>query len=77
MEAVFTTTSKYKFIRREDLPVDIGIAAGTILGFVYAWIGLICYLNVEHWMAGVMGSIAGGLAGWVWYNIRHGEWNRT
>jgi ABC-type uncharacterized transport system permease subunit len=53
--------------------VDIGIAAGTILGYVFAWIGLVCYLYLEHWMAGILGALAGGLVGWLWFlvKVRH------
>jgi hypothetical protein len=51
--------------------VDIGIAAGCILGYVFAWIGLVCFLYLEHWMAGVIGAFAGGLVGWLWYLLRN------
>jgi hypothetical protein len=69
MEAVFESASRYKFVRREDWPVDIGIAGGCILGYVFAWIGLAAYFHPAHWVAGVIGSLAGCLVGWAWYWI--------
>jgi hypothetical protein len=58
---------QYEFKRHSDWSVDIGIVSGCILGYVFAWIGLICYLYVEHWMAGVMGALAGGFVGLIWF----------
>jgi hypothetical protein len=70
MNTAFEMDRPYKFKRNPDWSVDIGIAAGCILGYILAWIGLICYLYVQHWMAGVIGALAGGMAGWAWYFLR-------
>lgn len=79
METVFEITDLYKFERHTDWPVDIGIGTGTILGFVFTWIGLICYLYLEHWMAGILGALAGGFVGWLWYLVkgRHSSESRS
>lgn len=68
------TAQVLHFTRNPDWPVDIGIAAGTILGYIFAWIGLICYLYLEHWMAGILGALVGGFVGWLWFllKVRHG-----
>jgi hypothetical protein len=71
MNTAFTTTHSNGFILCQDWQVDIGIAAGCILGYVFAWIGLVCFLYLEHWMAGVIGAFAGGLVGWLWYLLRN------
>jgi len=62
-------TQRYEFKRNSDWPVDIGIAAGSIIAYVVAWIGLVCVLYLEHWMAGMVGALAGGFAGWIWYRL--------
>jgi hypothetical protein len=73
MDQAFDLSSSHVFHRSLDWPVDIGIAAGTILGYVFTWIGLVCYLYLEHWMAGLLGALAGGLVGWLWFlvKVRH------
>lgn len=57
------------FKRRADWPVDIGIATGCILGYVFAWIGVFGLFHPYHWLAGVSGAMAGGLVGWVWFRL--------
>lgn len=78
MNTTFEIPHSYEFKRRVDWPVDIGIAAGCILGYVSAWIGLICIFQLTHWMVGVSGAIVGGFIGWIWFrlmvrNRSHGE----
>jgi hypothetical protein len=70
MNTAYEMDRPHEFKRYPDWPVDIGMAAGGILGYVLAWIGIICFLYVQHWMAGVIGALAGGLAGWIWYRFR-------
>lgn len=77
MDTANRTFNGYEFKLRPDWPVDIGMASGGLLGYVLAWIGLICILNLQHWMAGTIGALAGGLAGWAWYRFRPGKWNRS
>jgi len=69
METFIDFPQVYEFKLRPDWPVDIGIATGTILGYVFACIGLVCILYLEHWMAGMVGALAGGFAGWIWYRL--------
>jgi len=49
--------------------VDIGIAGGCILGYVFAWIGLIGYFHPSHWVAGLIGAVVGSFVGWVWFKL--------
>jgi hypothetical protein len=67
MNTTFEFSRPYKFKRHDDWPVDIGIAAGSVLGFVLTWTGLVCILYLEHWMAGILGAFAGLLTGWIWF----------
>lgn len=69
MNTTFETPHPYGFKPHIDWPVDIGIAAGCILGYVFAWIGLVCYFQLSHWVAGVIGALAGGLVGWLWFRL--------
>ena len=57
------------FKRNPDWPVDVGIAAGCILGYVFAWLGLVSYFHPNHWVAGVIGSLVGYLVGWLWFRF--------
>ncbi len=59
----------YEFQQSLDWPVDIGIAAGCILGYVFAWIGLVSYFHPNHWVAGVAGALAGCFVGWLWFRL--------
>lgn len=70
MDNALHLTPSTSFARRLDWPVDIGIAAGTILGYFITWFGLICYLYLEHWMAGLLGALVGGLVGWLWFLVK-------
>jgi outer membrane lipoprotein SlyB len=70
MNTPFEFTRRYEFKRNIDWPVDIGIAAGSILGYVVAWVGLVCVLYLGHWMAGMLGAVAGGLTGWIWFKMK-------
>jgi hypothetical protein len=49
--------------------VDIGIAGGCILGYVFAWIGLVGYFHTSHSVAGVIGALAGYFVGWAWFKL--------
>lgn len=69
MNAPFEIPQNYEFKRNPDWPVDIGIAGGCILGNIFAWIGLVCLLYLEHWEAGMLGALLGGLVGWVWFRL--------
>jgi hypothetical protein len=69
METVLETTSPFEFKRRSDWPVDIGIAAGCLLGYGFAWIGLVSYFHPIHWVAGVTGALAGCIVGWLWFQL--------
>jgi hypothetical protein len=69
MNAYIEPGKAYEFRLQPDWPVDIGIASGGILFYVLASIGLICILNVEHWMAGVFGALVGWFVGWLWYRL--------
>lgn len=69
MNTSFEFPERYEFNRHADWPVDIGIAAGCTLGYILTWIGLVCYLYLEHWMAGVLGAVVGGVVGWIWYRL--------
>jgi hypothetical protein len=70
MNMNFEISQPHEFKRHLDWPVDIGIAGGCILGYVFAWIGLICFLYVEHWMAAMLGALVGGFVGWIWFKIK-------
>jgi hypothetical protein len=63
-------TQHYEFKRNIDWPVDIGISAGCILGYVVAWIGLVCVLYLDHWMVGMLGAVVGGFVGWIWFKTK-------
>ena len=54
---------------RPDWPVDIGIAGDCILGYIFAWIGLIGYFHPSHWVAGLIGAVVGSFVGWVWFKL--------
>jgi high-affinity Fe2+/Pb2+ permease len=69
MNTAFDFPQQNKFKRNEDWPVDIGLAAGCTLGYIITWIGLICYLYLEHWMTAMLGALIGGLIGWIWYRL--------
>jgi hypothetical protein len=69
MNTTFEFPQPYEFKRNPDWPVDIGIAAGCILGYVFAWIGLVNYFHPSHWAAGVIGALAGCFVGWVWFRL--------
>lgn len=69
MNTTFEVPNSHEFKRRIDWPVDIGIAAGCILGYVFAWIGLVGYFHPIHWVAGISGAVAGGAVGWVWFQL--------
>jgi hypothetical protein len=69
MNAYFEAGKASEFRQQPDWPVDIGIASGGILFYVFASIGLVCILNVEHWMAGAAGALVGWMAGWGWYRL--------
>lgn len=66
MDATLEFTDPRMFKRHPDWPVDIGIAAGCILGYVFAWVGLVSYFHPIHWVAGVTGALAGCFVGWFW-----------
>ncbi len=70
MNTTFEYSQPYEFKRHPDWPVDIGISAGCILGYVFTWTGLVCYLYLEHWMAGILGALAGLLTGWTWFKLK-------
>jgi|GEM_PF-6024505 len=70
MNMNFEISQPHEFKRHLDWPVDIGIAGGCILGYVFAWIGLICFLYVEHWMAAMLGALVGGFVGWIWFKMK-------
>jgi len=69
MDTPFDFTHSYVFKLHTDWPVDIGIASGCILGYVFAWIGLVDYFHTSHWVAGVIGALAGYFVGWVWFKL--------
>ena len=58
-----------EFERRPDWPVDLGIAAGCILGYGFAWLGLVRFFHPNHWVAGVMGALVGCLVGWLSFHL--------
>ncbi len=70
MNGPFEITYRTRFQRRLDWPVDLGIAAGCILGYILAWIGLIICFGPSHWFGGVLGSLIGGMLGWVWFRLK-------
>jgi hypothetical protein len=70
MNMYLEVSQPYEFKRHPDWPVDIGLAAGCTLGYVFAWIGLVCYLYLEHWMAGMLGALVGGFVGWIWFKMK-------
>jgi outer membrane lipoprotein SlyB len=70
MDIPFEISYRTKFQRRFDWPVDLGIAAGCILGYLIAWIGLIICFGPSHWIGGILGALAGGVAGWVWFKVK-------
>ncbi len=70
MDIPFDITYRTKFQRRVDWPVDVGIAAGCILGYLIAWVGLIICLGPNHWLGGILGALIGGLAGWIWFKVK-------
>ena len=67
MDNAQNLTWSFLFTRRLDWPVDIGIASSCILGYVFAWIGLACFFYLGHRVAGMIGALAGGLVGWLWF----------
>ena len=69
MNTAFEVTQPYEFRRNSDWPIDIGISTGCILGYIFAWIGLVTYFHPNHWVAGVSGALAGWFVGWVWYRL--------
>jgi hypothetical protein len=69
MNAYFEPGKASEFRRQPDWPVDIGIASGGILFYALTSIGLICILNLEHWMAGAARALVGWLAGWLLYRL--------
>ncbi|MFA5872963.1 MAG: hypothetical protein WC832_03275 [Anaerolineales bacterium] len=69
MNTTFEIPHPYEFKRHPDWPVDIGISAGCILGYVFAWIGLVSYFHPNHWVAGVIGALAGCFVGWLWFRL--------
>ncbi len=69
MNVPFEITYRTRFQRRIDWPVDISIAAGCILGYLLAWIGLIICLGPSHWFGGALGGLIGGLVGWIWFKL--------
>jgi hypothetical protein len=70
MNMNFEISQPHEFKRHLDWPVDIGIAGGCILGYAFAWISLICFLFVEHWMAAMLGALVGGFVGWIWFKMK-------
>jgi threonine/homoserine/homoserine lactone efflux protein len=70
MNMIFEIPQPYEFKRHTDWLVDIGISAGCILVYVVAWIGLVCVLYLDHWIAGMLGALAGGLVGWIWFKMK-------
>ncbi len=72
-KAIMNTSLEYpvsnEFQRRPDWKVDLGIAMGGILGYLFAWTGIICLLVLKHWMFGISGAVLGGLLGWIWYRL--------
>lgn len=69
MNTPFEYPQSYEFKRNPDWPVDIGIASGCTLGYVFAWIGLVGYFHPNHWVAGVIGALSGCLVGWIWFRL--------
>ncbi len=69
MNTTFEIPHPYEFKRHPDWSVDIGISAGCILGYVFAWIGLVSYFHPNHWVAGVIGALAGCFVGWLWFRL--------
>ena len=69
MNTLFEFAHPYEFKLRPDWPVDIGIAGGCILGYVFAWIGLVSYFHTNHWIAGVIGALTGSFVGWIWFQL--------
>jgi ABC-type uncharacterized transport system permease subunit len=67
MDTTFDFARPAMFKLRLDWPVDIGIAGGCILGYIFAWVGLVSYFHASHWMAGVIGALTGSFVGWVWF----------
>ena len=67
MNMTFEGPHRSEFKRQIDWPVDIGVAAGCILGYAFAWIGLVSYFHPNHWVAGVSGALVGWLVGWLWF----------
>jgi hypothetical protein len=69
MDTTFDFARPYVFRLHLDWPVDIGIAGGCILGYVFAWIGLVGYFHTSHSVAGVIGALAGYFVGWAWFKL--------
>jgi hypothetical protein len=69
MNTNFEFPHLYEFNRNPDWPVDIGISTGCTLGYIFAWIGLVSYFHPNHWVAGVIGALAGCFVGWIWFRL--------
>ena len=69
MNLIYGDAKIHEFKFRQDWPVDIGIAVGCILGYVFAWTGLVSYFHPNHWVAGVIGALAGYFVGWLWFRL--------
>lgn len=67
--------NRMDFSRRPDWQVDLGIAAGCIVGYLFAWFCLLGYSYPAHWIGGVMGALIGGLVGWSWFRLRERKIN--